>query len=51
MTPRVIQNWAAVCEKNPELIDGFADLDYESQAKILTALEEGHVAAEDWKHV
>ena len=33
------------------LIDGFEELDSESQEKISTALKEGHVADSDWKGV
>lgn len=57
-TPRVIANidevveeGSAKSEKDFTVIDGYEELSPENQEKVREALEQGHVADEDWKGV
>ena len=47
----MIGNLKEAIENNLEYLDGYDEIDEESQAKVRTALEVGHVADEDWKGV
>ena len=38
-------------EEDPNVLDGYDEVDAESQERIRTALKEGHVPDEDWKGV
>ncbi len=38
-------------EEDPNVLDGYDEVGEENQAKIRTALREGHVPDEDWKGV
>lgn len=51
MTPKQIENLIETCEGDTDLIDGYDELPPEYQEKIKYALENGHVADEDWKGV
>lgn len=50
-TPQVIANINSTIEGDLELLDGYDELPEEDQARVSNALEEGHVADEDWKGV
>ncbi|KAK4971137.1 hypothetical protein LTR66_011511 [Elasticomyces elasticus] len=49
VTPAVIQNMQELSGGDMDLVDGYDELPEESQHKVRTALEMGHVADEDWK--
>jgi len=51
VTPKVISNMKDESNMDPELIDGYEDLDEENQAKVMRALEQGHVDDADWRGV
>lgn len=51
VTPKQIENLIETCEGDTDLIDGYDELPPEYQEKIKYALENGHVADEDWKGV
>lgn len=38
-------------EEDPNVLDGYEEVDEGNQEKIRTALKEGHVPDEDWKGV
>lgn len=38
-------------EEDPNVLDGYDEVDEEAQEKIRTALQQGHVPDEDWKGV
>jgi len=38
-------------DDDPSLLDGLSELPEEHQRKILKAMEVGHIADEDWRHV
>ena len=46
-----MRNWQESTEGDPDLIDGYDELPEDMQAKVLKALEVGHVADEDWNGV
>lgn len=48
MTPRQIQNLRETVENDASNLDGYEDLTNNMQEKIEKAIEEGHVADEDW---
>ena len=48
VTPAQIHNLIETCESDTQYIDGFDEIGEENHAKITKALEEGHVADEDW---
>jgi len=49
VTPNVVSNMRDETEMDPDLIDGWEDLDEESQEKVMRALKQGHVDDADWK--
>ena len=51
MTPKQIANLKETIEDNLDLLDGYEDLDDESQDKVRKALADGHVDDSDWKGV
>ena len=51
VTPAQISNLKEGIEDNLEYLDGFEDIDEDMQEKVVKALENGHVADEDWKGV
>ena len=51
MTPQQIYNLNDAIEGDVDLFDGYEDLDEQDKAKIAKAIEEGHVADEDWRGV
>ena len=51
VTPVQVGNLKETIEGNLDYLDGYEDLDEETQRKVVKALEDGHVADEDWKGV
>lgn len=56
VTPAQIANWQEATADgeggyDTELIDGFDEVPEDAQNKIILALNDGHVADEDWKGV
>ena len=51
VTPKQISNLKETIEGNLDFLDGYDDIDEESQAKVRKALEDGHVADDDWNGV
>ena len=47
----MIKNLNDAIEGDLEYLDGYEDLDEDLQAKVRKALEDGHVADEDWRGV
>lgn len=50
-TPQVIANINEAIEGDTDLFDGYDELPEEEQTRVSQALEQGHVADEDWKGV
>ena len=51
VTPKQLDNLNASIEGNFDYLDGFEDLDEFNQARVRKALEERHVADDDWTGV
>ena len=51
MTPKQLANIKETIEDDLDLLDGYEDLDTESQEKVRKALADGHVEDSDWKGV
>lgn len=52
MTPKQLANWKDKTEDmDMDLVDGYEELDEETQQKVHRALDLGHVDDEDWKGV
>ena len=51
VTPKQIQNLEETIEGNFDFLDGYDEIDEESQTKVRKALEDGHVADDEWKGV
>ena len=52
VTPQQVSNLKASTEGDPaRYLDGYEDLDEHEQAKIAKAIEDGHVADDDWNGV
>ena len=51
VTPKQIANLKETIENDLDLLDGYEELDSESQDKIRKALADGHVDDSDWKGV
>ena len=51
VTPKQIENLEETIEGNLDFLDGYDEIDEESQAKVRKALEDGHVADNEWKGV
>ena len=51
MTPKQIINLKDAIDDDPTNLDGYEDLPEDLQAKIATAVEEGHVLDEEWNGV
>ena len=52
VTPQQISNLKDSVEDNLDTyLDGYEDLDDHDKARVAKAVEEGHVADEDWKGV
>lgn len=55
VTPKVIGNLNELLgegeDRDIDMLDGYEDLPSELQEKIVRALDNGHVDAEDWKGV
>lgn len=47
----VVEEGSAKLEKDLTVIDGFEELSPENQERVREALDQGHVADEDWKGV
>lgn len=50
MTPKQIKNLQDETQGDLEYLDGYPELSEELQQKVKQALDDGHVADEDWKH-
>ena len=50
-TPQVLQNISDAIDGDLELFDGYDELPEEDQTRVSAAIEEGHIADEDWKGV
>ncbi|KAL6704350.1 hypothetical protein ACN47E_008306 [Coniothyrium glycines] len=50
VTPQQISNLIETTDGDTDMVDGYDELPAEFQEKIKYALENGHVADEDWKH-
>jgi hypothetical protein len=50
-TPAQIGNLKEASDGDTDMVDGYDELPADLQEKVKTALEEGHVADEDWKGV
>jgi len=50
-TPAQIAHLQEASGDDTDLVDGFDELPAEMQEKVKTALEEGHVADDDWRGV
>lgn len=46
-----IVKWAEMTDGDTDLVDGYDEVDADSQRKIKKALEDGHVADAEWKGV
>ena len=51
MTPKQIINIKDAIDDDVNNLDGYEDLPEDLQEKIATAIQEGHVADEDWNGV
>ena len=51
VTPKQISNIEETIEGNLDFLDGYDEIDEDSQAKVRKALEDGHVADDEWKGV
>ena len=51
VTPKVISNLKGAVEDDASNLDGYEDLPEELQVKVDKAIEEGHVADNDWRGV
>ena len=51
VTPKQIANLKETIEDDLGLLDGYEELDGESQDKVRKALADGHVDDSDWKGV
>ena len=51
VTPKQMENLNKTIEGNLDFLDGYDEVDEESQAKVKKALEDGHVADDEWKGV
>ena len=51
VTPKQLANIKETIEDDLNLLDGYEDLDTESQEKVRNALADGHVDDSDWKGV
>ncbi|OCK86229.1 zf-PARP-domain-containing protein [Lepidopterella palustris CBS 459.81] len=49
VTPVQISNWKEATNGEVDLVDGYDELPEKYQAKVRQALEQGHVADEDWR--
>ena len=48
MTPKQISNIKQAVEGDPSQLDGYDELPEDFQEKVVIALEQGHIADEDW---
>lgn len=51
MTPYQIEQWNDATSGDMDLVDGFDELDEETQEKVQRVIEQGHVDDEDWRGV
>ena len=51
VTPQMIANLNDTIDGDLEMLDGYDEIDEESQEKVRKALKDGHVADEDWNGV
>jgi hypothetical protein len=51
VTPKQIANLNETIEGNLEYLDGYDEITPDLQEKVRIALEQGHVADEDWRGV
>ena len=51
MTPKQLEHVKVSIEGNYDYLDGFEELSEQEQARVRKALEEGHVADDDWTGV
>ena len=51
VTPRQIQNLKDTIDDNLDYLDGYDEITSDMQAKVRQALEDGHVADEEWRGV
>lgn len=50
-TPNVVKNVEEKIEGNLDYLDGYDDLPEREQGKVRLALDQGHIADEDWTGV
>ena len=48
VTPKQISNIKQAVEGDPSQLDGYDELPEDFQEKVVIALEQGHIADEDW---
>ena len=51
VTPKQIESLKTATEDDVNMLDGYEELPTDLQEKVKAALENGHVADEDWKGV
>ena len=51
VTPNVVKNIGEKIEGNLDYLDGYDELPESEQGKVRLALDQGHIADEDWNGV
>ena len=51
MTPKQISNLQSSVGGDPSQLDGYDELPEDFQEKVINAIEQGHIADEDWPWV